>query len=129
MEAQSISDLAYAAALIDVKGSFSINARAAQLVFTTTSAVLVEFMVDMFRGKAIKQGNSYRVHWKYEDMESFIRLILPYLKTSKPQAELVLDFLNRNAIVIDYSNQMAKLNTAKRARKQTKVSDESASSN
>ena len=77
----SLAEAAYAAALLDMRGSYSItrprkraNAPyAAHLVVTTGNAILACFMQHTFKAKIFRRGLTYRIYWNYEQMENLLR--------------------------------------------------------
>lgn len=105
---------AYIAGLMDTDGSFSINKRfvkerpryEAKINFTEKDPLSVSFIYNTFPfGIAKKVKNKicgYRYEWilcTKEDMKNFIKLILPYMKTKKNNAEILLDFCENSTPV------------------------------
>jgi hypothetical protein len=127
----SVAEAAYAAALLDTKGSYSIirlkkqskSSYAAHLTFTTTNTILAGFMQRTFRARTVRQGTSYRVYWNYEQMREVIEVMLPYLKITKAQAELMLGFLKKSSPSAYCLDRMIELN----ARKRDQLQDETGS--
>lgn len=99
---------AYIAGLLDTDGSFCINKRLtvkgvpkyeAKINFTEKDPLSVSFVYNTFPfGVAKEEKNKlcgYRYAWNLvvkEDMIQFIKRIIPYMKTKKINAEILLNF-------------------------------------
>lgn len=115
-------DLAYAAGIIDGEGSIGIYKTGnpkqqfvAHVIVTNTNEWLLQWLKFHFGG-SIFPNAANRGHPKWKDSwiwqlsprqsVDFLKLVLPYLKIKKPQAELFLEFQARRVVGKHLSNDI-----------------------
>lgn len=89
------TDIAYIAGQLDADGCISVHKRPDGTLVVCVNIVsqdtdLLNWINTRFAGHVYEMGQARASQWRPSDWEAFLLVVMPYLRTKREQAELVL---------------------------------------
>lgn len=101
------NDCIYAAGFMDGEGCITTAAANFRVTISSTDKCILDWFVATFGGTInnmhMPANPKWNMSWKWivaskSDVATFLKSVYPYLKLKKPQAKVVLDFLEKHQL-------------------------------